>query len=120
MPEVATLQEAPSVAPNGVQVVLPRTGGRDTVMDRETVDRVIQDLERTMDRLVELEDENKGLRWLLAILVKRAGNSVVIGFDELVTVESDDLLEMKQNPDKTWTITRTGTLDVEPDKGDGA
>ena len=120
MPEVATLQEAPSVAPNGVQVVLPRTGGRDTVNDVELVVIPQDQWDQVSATTLALEDENRGLRWLLAILVKRAGNSVVIGFDELVTVESDDLLTMEQNPDKTWTITRTGTLDVEPDEGDGA
>lgn len=82
-------------------------------MDKETADRIVEDWERTTDRLVELEDENKGLRWLVAMFLRRNGNVAHFTVMDIATVESDDVLTMEQNADKTWTVRRVSALDEE-------
>src|SRR3569832_767056 len=107
--------QAPSVAPNAFQVLLPRPTWRDPVMSDPTADMVavpLEEWERVTSTLVSLEDEYKALRWVVAIMLARNGNEVRITDVELVTAESDDLLTMEQDPiDKSWTIRRESGLD---------
>ena len=73
------------------------------------------DIELDLDEYVStLEDENKGLRWILAVLLERMGNTVTVTPIELAEVDWDDTMEMEQNEDKTWTISRPRTYTVEP------
>jgi len=73
----------------------------------------LEEWERVSETLAQLTDDNRSLKWVLAILLARAGNEVVITSKELVEAESDDILSMEQNLDKSWTIRRESALDTE-------